>query len=76
MKQTTCSNLGGTCDEVITGETASEMGENSKNHVLQKIQAGDKSHKKAMKEMMALSPEDQQQWYKDFEDNFSSLQDL
>jgi hypothetical protein len=75
MKKTTCNNLGGACDEVLTGETANEMGENSKNHVIQKVQAGDEAHIKAMGEMMALSPEDQQKWYKDFEDNFSSLED-
>lgn len=76
MKKTTCNNLGGACDEVLTGETVSEMGENSKNHVMQKVQAGDEAHKNAMEEMMALSPEDQQKWYKDFEDSFSSLEDV
>lgn len=76
MKRTTCNNLGGACDELLTGETPSEMGENSKNHVMQKVQAGDEAHKKAMKEMMALSPEDQQKWYKDFEDSFGSLEDV
>ena len=75
MKKATCKNLGGACDEVITGETSSEMGENSKNHVMQKVQAGDEAHKKAMEEMMAWSPEDQQKWYKNFEDSFDSLDD-
>ena len=75
MKITTCKNLGGACDEVLKGETVGEMGQNSKNHVMQKILAGDEAHKKAMEEMMALSPEDQHKWYKDFEDNFDSLQD-
>ena len=54
MKKTTCNNLGGACDELLTGESASEMGENSRNHVMQKIQAGDEAHKKALDEMMAL----------------------
>lgn len=76
MKKTTCNNLGGACDEVLTGETASEMSENSKNHVIQKVQAGDEAHKKAMEEMMALSLEDQRKWYKDFEDNFGLLEDV
>ena len=51
------------------------MGENSRNHVLQKVQAGDEAHKKAMDELMALSPEDQQKWFKDFADSFDSLED-
>lgn len=75
MKKSTCNNHGGACDEIITGETSAEMGENSRNHAMQKVQAGDEAHKKAIDEMMALSPEDQQKWYKDFEDSFESLED-
>lgn len=75
MKKATCNNLGGACDEVITGETSVEMAENSRNHVMKKIQSGDEAHKKAMDAMTALSPEDQQKWYKDFEDSFDSLED-
>ena len=73
MKKATCSDLGGACDAVITGETATEMGENSKKHVMEMIQAGDADHKEAMEKMMSLSPEAQQKWYKDFEDSFDSL---
>ena len=47
MKKATCKNLGGACDEVITGETSSEMGENSKNHVMQRVQAGDEAQFKS-----------------------------
>ena len=75
MKKSTCNNLAGACDEVITGETSAEMGENSRNHVMQKVQAGDEAHKKAMEEMMDWSPENQQAWYKKFEDSFDSLED-
>jgi hypothetical protein len=75
MKKMTCNNLGGACDEVIMGETAREMGENSRQHVMKLVQSGDEGHKKAIEEMMALSQEDQQKWYKDFEDSFSSLED-
>ena len=76
MKKTSCKNLGGACDEVITGETAAEMGDNSRQHVMKMLQTGDEAHKKAMEEMMALSPEDQQRWHKDFEGSFSSLDDV
>lgn len=75
MKKTTCNNLGGACDEILTGQTAEEMSKNSKDHVMQKIQAGDEAHIKAMERMMALSPEEQQKWYREFEDNFDSLED-
>jgi hypothetical protein len=75
MKKSTCNNLAGACDEIITGETSVEMGENSRNHVMQKVQAGDQAHKKAMDEMMAWSPDDQKAWFKNFEDSFDSLED-
>ena len=41
MKQTTCRNLRGACDAVITGDTAAAMGAASKQHVMQMLQAGD-----------------------------------
>lgn len=75
MKKTTCNNLGGVCGLVLTGETAEEMGENSKIHVMEMVQAGDKAHNKAMEDMMSLSPEEQQKWYKDFQESFNSLED-
>lgn len=75
MKKATCKKLGGACNEMITGETATEMGKNSKKHVMEKIQKGDVDHKKAMKKMMALSPEEQQKWYQNFEAKFDSLPD-
>ena len=74
MKKTTCNDLAGACDEVLTGETATEMGENSRNHVMQMVQAGDEAHKTAMEAMMAQSPEDQQRWYADFEARFDSME--
>ncbi len=76
MKKTTCNNLGGACDLVVTGETPAEMGENSRKHVMEMVRSGDGAHKRAMEEMMALSPADQQKWYSDFQDNFSSLEDV
>jgi arginyl-tRNA synthetase len=73
MKKTTCRNLRGACDAEITGETPEEMGENSKQHVMKMVQAGDKDHTAAMQEMMMLSKEDQQKWYEDFKNSFDSL---
>lgn len=73
MKKTTCRNLRGACNEEIVGETAEQMGENSKQHVMEKIQSGDKDHKAAMQDMMMLSKEDQQAWYEEFKKSFDSL---
>ena len=75
MKKTTCRNLRGACNEIITGNTPEEMGKNSKNHVMKMVQSGDEAHKKAMEAMMKLSQEDQQKWYKDFVDSFDELED-
>ncbi len=58
MKQTTCRNLRGACDAVITGETAEAMGAASKQHVMQMLHAGDAAHKQAMDAMLQLSQAD------------------
>jgi hypothetical protein len=75
MKQATCRELRGACDEIITGETLEEMGEHSKQHVMRMVQAGDEAHKNAMNDMMMLSKEDQEQWYEEFKSSFDSLDD-
>ncbi|PIS05356.1 MAG: DUF1059 domain-containing protein [Candidatus Buchananbacteria bacterium CG10_big_fil_rev_8_21_14_0_10_42_9] len=75
MKKTTCQNLKGACDAEITGTTPEEMGENSKKHAMELVQAGDAAHKTAMEEMMKLSQEEQHKWYEEFKTNFDSLPD-
>lgn len=74
MKKVKCRQLAGACDEIITGNTPAEMAENSKKHSM--YMAQDPAHQEAMQAMMKMSPEEQQKWYKDFEDNFSSLEDV
>lgn len=73
MKKTTCKNLKGACDADITGETAEEMGENSRKHVMEMIEAGDQAHIDAIEEMKKLPPEEQQKWYSQFMNSFDSL---
>ena len=75
MKKTTCRELKGACDEVITGETAEEMGGNSRKHVMEMVESGDQPHLDAIEEMKKLPPEEQQKWYQDFTESFDSLQD-
>lgn len=75
MKKTTCRDLKGACDLEIVGNTADEMSQNCKNHVMEMLQSGDAAHKTAMEQMMQLSQEDQQKWYEDFKNNFDSLPD-
>ena len=75
MKTTTCKNLRGACDAAITGETADEMGENSKKHVMEQVAAGDEAHKAAIADMMALSKEEQMKWHQGFVESFDSLEE-
>ncbi len=73
MKKTTCKELRGACDLEITGATPEEMGENSKNHLMEMIQSGDAAHKAAMEDMMKLSADEQTKWYENFKASFDSL---
>jgi len=75
MKKTTCRDLRGACDTEIRGATAEEMGENSKQHVMEMMQSGDDAHKAAVASMMELSQEEQQKWFEDFKAGFDSLTD-
>ncbi len=75
MKTTTCKNLRGACSAEIFGETPEEMSENCKSHVMEMLQIGDTEHQAAMESMMKLSPEEQQNWYKEFVESFPNLQD-
>ena len=75
MKKTTCKDLRGACDAIIVGETPEEMGENSKKHVMEMVQAGDKAHETAVEEMMKLSKEEQMKWYAGFVEGFDTLSD-
>ena len=75
MKKTTCRDLRGACAAEIQGATAEEMGENSKQHVMEMMQSGDAEHKAAVASMMELSQEAQQKWFEDFKAGFDSLPD-
>lgn len=76
MKKTTCRDLGGVCNTEILGETPEEMGENSKKHVMDMVQAGDEGHMAAIEKMKQMSKEDQEKWYEEFKNGFDSLQDV
>lgn len=75
MKKATCRELRGACDEVITGETPEEMGQNCKVHVMTMLQRGDEAHKAAVGDMQKLSKEEQEEWYEEFKKNFDALPD-
>jgi hypothetical protein len=73
MKKTTCKNLRGACDFEVQGETAEELGENCKQHVINMIISGDADHQAAVESMKELSKEEQTKWFEDFKAGFDSL---
>ncbi|MEK7602903.1 MAG: DUF1059 domain-containing protein [Patescibacteria group bacterium] len=75
MKQFTCQELKGCCSAIITGSTPEEMGDNSKRHVMEMMQAGDQAHKEAVELMMKMPPEEFNKWFDDFKQKFNSLPD-
>jgi len=44
MKKLTCKDLGGPCDEEITGSSFDELANNCKTHVMEQINSGDEAH--------------------------------
>ena len=76
MKKTICRDLAGPCDAEIQGSTPEEMGENSKKHVMEMIQSGDKDHKSAVEKMQQMSKEDHDKFFEDFKNRFDSLEDV
>lgn len=75
MKKATCKQFKGPCDFEIFGTTPEEMYNNSKRHMTAMIEAGDKNHKAALEGMSVMTSEEQQTWYRNFEDAFPSLAD-
>lgn len=73
----TCRQLGGACDEEFQAETFEEMGNLSKQHAMEKAQAGDQAHIEKMDEMMELmkNPEAMNAWFASKQKEFESLQE-
>lgn len=76
MKQLTCKDVRGACDAIITGNTAKEMAENCKNHVLELQANGDTSHDAAMERMRTLSPIEQMAFWAEFQQAFADAPEM
>ena len=72
MKKLTCRQLGGACDEEITGGSFAEMGKKCRDHVMAKIKAGDAAHKAAADKMSKSTPDEQKKIMAEFERRFKS----
>jgi hypothetical protein len=73
LKALTCRDLGGACDEPISGETFEEIGQKCRAHVMDAVKSGDAAHKSAVDRMMAASPAEQAASMADYRKKFDAL---
>jgi hypothetical protein len=75
MKTMTCKQLGGACDKTFQGNTFEEIAEQSKKHGMERFQAGDPAHIKAMEEMrkMMSTPDAMKEWMENKRKEFEAL---
>ena len=76
MKRVTCRDLGGPCDAELVANSFEEMGNKSRQHVVEQIQAGDEIHKLAADVMTKASPDQQQQILDEFRSKFDAAPDV
>lgn len=78
MKEMTCKQLGGACDQVFTADTFEEMAEKSKKHGMDMFQKKDEAHLGAMSKMQELmkEPGKMEEWFESKRKEFEALPDL
>ena len=76
MKKLTCRDLGGPCDEEITGNSFDEISNNCRTHVMEQINSGDEAHRAAAGKMKDATPEQQKSWMADFERRYNEAPDI
>ena len=77
MKTMTCMQLGGACDKEFKGNTFEQIAEQSKNHGMEMMRAGDKAHIKAMEDVGKLmsTPGTMKDWMDARRKEFEALPD-
>ena len=76
MKKLRCKDLGGPCEEEITGNSFEELGNNCKAHVMEQITNGDLAHTEAAVQMKSASPEEQQAMVAEFKRKYDAAPDM
>jgi predicted small metal-binding protein len=69
MKQMKCTDMGGSCDFKITGNTPDEMMENGRKHLLG-------THPEMMEQMKKSTPEDGKKWMESFMKKWNATPDM
>lgn len=72
MKTITCRQMGGVCDEGISGETPDEVMNKGYAHVQN---ATDEAHKELMAKMQNISNEDLEGWKAEFQKTWDATPD-
>ena len=77
MKTMTCRDLGGPCDQPLTGEDADAVINLQDQHLKDAVAAGDVAHEPALKAMKGRwkRPIKGMGWYKDTKKAFAELPD-
>lgn len=78
MKKLLCSDLGGPadCQFEFQGNSMSEIGMQSKNHVMDMVEKHDEAHKAAIERMQGLSPEEQQKEFDSYIAKFEAAPEV
>jgi len=71
MKKLTCRDLGGPCDQELTGDSFKEIGKKSYDHVMEQIKSGDEAHRAAADKMKNASPEEQKAMMAEYEKRYN-----
>jgi Protein of unknown function (DUF1059) len=76
MKKLSCRDLGGPCEAELIADTFEEMGNKSRQHVVEQIQAGEEDHKVAADKMTEASPDQRKAMMAEFKRRFDAAQDV
>ena len=76
MKKLTCRDLGGPCDEEVTGNSFEEIGNNCRIHVEEQMNSGDEAHKTAVAKMMNATPEEQKSMMAEYEKRYNEAPNI
>lgn len=72
MKTFTCRELGGPCDEKLTGATYREVGEKGSAHIMSTT---DEAHAKLREQLVTSSEAEKEQWWNWFKGEWDKKED-
>lgn len=76
MNKLACRDLGGPCDEEITGNSFDERGKNCRTHVMEQIHNGDEAHRVAAGKMQSATPEEQKALMADYKRKYEEAPEV